>query len=240
MIVLLTVCGKENEMPDANAMDDAERSFIPALGKQWLLPLYDPLLWLFGADAAKRPLIEQARIKPGFRVLDIGCGTGSLALLINRMHPEAEVVGIDPDPAALSVAERKARRARLSIKFDRGFSDHLPFPDESFDRVFSSFMFHHLAADEKSATLREIRRVLKAGGSLHLLDFTRAHSVHSRTGEHGPLVHRGGAVAARIEGRMTSLMDEAGLADAREVARGKIFFGPIAYYRADNPGARAA
>jgi ubiquinone/menaquinone biosynthesis C-methylase UbiE len=215
-------------------MDDAERSFIPALGKQWLLPLYDPLLWLFGADAAKRPLIEQAQIKPGFRVLDIGCGTGSLAVLIKRMHPESEVVGIDPDPAAISVAERKANRARLSIKFDRGFSDRLPYADASFDRVFSSFMFHHLAADEKSATLGEIRRVLKPGGSLHLLDFTRSHGAHSGTEGHGPLVHRGGAFAERIEGRMTSLMDEAGLADAREVARRRIFFGPIAYYCARN------
>jgi ubiquinone/menaquinone biosynthesis C-methylase UbiE len=221
-------------MPDANAIDNAERSFIPAFGKQWLLPLYDPLLWLLRADASKRPLIDQAEIKPGFRVLDIGCGTGSLAVLIKRMHPEADVVGIDPDPTALSVSERKARRARLTIKFDRGFSDHLPFPQASFDRVFSSFMFHHLAADEKSATLGEIRRVLKPGGSLHLLDFTRSHSAHSGTAEHGQLVHRRGAFAERIEGRMTSLMDEAGLADATELARRRIFFGPIAYYCARN------
>ena len=65
-------------------MDEAERSYIPAFGKRWLLPLYDPMLWLFGADSSKRPLIEQAEIKPGHRVLDIGCGTGSLAALIKR------------------------------------------------------------------------------------------------------------------------------------------------------------
>jgi ubiquinone/menaquinone biosynthesis C-methylase UbiE len=150
------------------------------------------------------------------------------------MHPEADVVGIDPDPTALSVSERKAKRARLTIKFDRGFSDHLPYVNATFDRVFSSFMFHHLAADEKAATLAEIRRVLKAGGSLHLLDFTRAHDAHPGTGEHWPLVHRRRLVAERIESRMTSLMDEAGLADAKEVARRRIFFGPIAYYCARN------
>jgi ubiquinone/menaquinone biosynthesis C-methylase UbiE len=217
-----------------SGMDDADRTYIPAFGKRWLLPLYDPLLWLLGADTAKRPLIEQAEIKSGFRVLDIGCGTGSMAILIKRMHPEAEVVGIDPDPAALSAAERKAKRAKLSVEFDRGFADHMPYADASFDRVFSSFMFHHLAANEKSATLGEIRRVLKPGGSIHLLDFVRAHGTHSGTAEHGHLVHRRGAMAERIEGRMTSLMDEAGLVDAREVSRGKIFFGPIAYYRAGN------
>jgi len=216
-------------------MDVPERSFIPALGKRWLLPLYDPLLWLLGADAAKRLLIEQAEIKSGFCVLDIGCGTGSMAVLIKKLHPDAEVAGIDPDPAAVSICKRKASRAGLSIEFDRGFADHMPYADASFDRVFSSLMFHHLAADEKSATLREIRRVLKAGGSLHLLDFVREHGSHSGMAGNGQLVHRRGAMADRIEGRMTSLMDEAGLADAREVSREKIFFGPIAYYRANNP-----
>ena len=218
-------------MPTAGTMDNAERSYLPAMGKRWLLPLYDPFLWLLGADKAKQPLIEQAKIKGGLRMLDIGCGTGSMAVLIKRMHPEAEVVGIDPDPSALAVAERKAKRARLSVEFDRGFADHMPYADASFDRVFSSFMFHHLAADEKTATLGEIRRVLKTGGSLHLLDFVREHSVHSGTKQHGQLIHRHGAVAERIEGRMTSLMEEAGLVDATELKRAKIFFGPIALRR---------
>jgi ubiquinone/menaquinone biosynthesis C-methylase UbiE len=228
---------RERLMPIAGTVDDTERSYIPALGKRWLLPLYDPFLWLLGADKAKQPLIEQAKIKPGFRVLDIGCGTGSMAVLIKRIHPEAEVVGIDPDPAALSVAERKAKRAGLAVEFDRGFADHMPYADASFDRVFSSFMFHHLAANEKSATLGEVRRVMKPGGSLHLLDFVRAHGSHSKTAEHGQLIHRHGAVAERIEARMTPLMDEAGFVDAKELKRGKNFFGPIAYYRANSPAA---
>jgi ubiquinone/menaquinone biosynthesis C-methylase UbiE len=185
-------------------------------------------------------LIEQAQIKAGFRVLDIGCGTGTMAVLIKKLHPAADVVGIDPDPDALAVSKRKANRAGLAIEFDRGFADHMPYADASFDRVFSSFMFHHLTADEKSATLQEIRRVLKAGASLHLLDFVHAHGSQSKTEKHGLLVHRGGAVAERIEGRMTSIMDEAGFVDAKEVSRGKIFFGPIAYYRAQNPGGQPA
>lgn len=227
-------------MPTAAVIDEAERSFIPAFGKRWLLPLYDPFLWLFRADATKRPLIEQAQIKAGFRVLDIGCGTGTMAVLIKKLHPAADIVGIDPDPDALAVCKRKANRAGLAIEFDRGFADHMPYADASFDRVFSSFMFHHLTADEKSATLQEIRRVLKARASLHLLDFVHAHGNQSKTEKHGLLVHRGGAVAARIEGRMTSIMDEAGFVDAKEVSRGKIFFGPIAYYRAQNPGGQPA
>jgi ubiquinone/menaquinone biosynthesis C-methylase UbiE len=220
-----------------SAIEAAERSYIPAFGKRWLLPLYDPFLWLLGADKAKQPLIEQAAIAAGLRVLDIGCGTGSMAIVIKRTYREADVIGIDPDPDALSVCERKARRAGLSIEFDRGFADHMPYADASFDRVFSSFMFHHLAAEEKSATLREIRRVLKPGGSLHLLDFVREHGAHSGKSEHTPLIDRSGAVAERIESRMTSLMDEAGFVDAKELKRAKNFLGPIAYYRANSPAA---
>lgn len=227
-------------MPRAGVMDDAERSFIPAFGKRWLLPLYDPFLWLLGADAAKRPLIEQAQIQSGFRVLDIGCGTGTMAVLIKRTHPATDVVGIDPDPDALAVCKRKTNRAGLAIEFDRGFADHMPYADATFDRVFSSFMFHHLTAEEKSATLGEIRRVLKAGASLHLLDFVRAHGTESKSGEHGLSVHRRGTLAELVEGRMTAIMDEAGFVDAKEVSRGKNFLGPIAYYRARNPGGQPA
>src|SRR5260370_29364010 len=90
---------------------DAERSYIPALGKRWLLPLYDPFLWLLGADKAKQPLIEQAEIKPGFRGLDVGSGAGSMAITIKRMHPTAEIVGIDPDPHDFSLGNRQANRA---------------------------------------------------------------------------------------------------------------------------------
>src|SRR5579863_7402408 len=72
-------------------MDDAERSYLPAAGKRWLLPLYDPLLWLLGADQPKRLLIDQAGIRSGFRILDVGCGTGTLAVQIKKLHPDSEV-----------------------------------------------------------------------------------------------------------------------------------------------------
>jgi ubiquinone/menaquinone biosynthesis C-methylase UbiE len=130
----------------------------------------------------------------------------------------------------LSISERKANRAGLSIEFDRGFSDRLSYPDAWFDRVFSSFMFHHLEPSERAATLREIGRVLKSGGSLHLLDFA------PRDGK-GHRHHRSPHEDSRFEGRVVDLLSEAGFVDAKEVARGKIFFGPIAYYRAERRAA---
>ena len=151
------------------------------MGVDWLLPLYDPLTRLLGLNAARRHLLAQANLRPGHRVLDIGCGTGSLVVLVKQLFPDVDVVGVDPDERALARATGKAQRIGANIEFHRGFSDRLTCPDASFDRVFSSFMFHHLSREEKALTLREIGRVLKADGSLHLLDFGGPDSAGHRS-----------------------------------------------------------
>jgi ubiquinone/menaquinone biosynthesis C-methylase UbiE len=145
--------------------------FVPAMGRDALLPLYDPFTWLLGAPAAHRRLLDEARIEPGHRVLEIGCGTGNVLLRAARTHPLATLVGLDPDPAALTRARHKATRKGLDIQLDRGFAGELPYPDGSIDRVLSAYMFHHLPAAEQARALSEVRRVLRPGGSLHLLDF---------------------------------------------------------------------
>ena len=134
-------------------MVESSRSYLPAAGRDWRLPLYDPLVKLLGGDAARSVLLDEAALRAGQRVLDLGCGTGTLATLIMQLHAEVDVVGLDPDPKALARARRKAERAEVSVRFDHGFGDELPYPEASFDRVFSSFMFHHLPAKEKGTTL---------------------------------------------------------------------------------------
>ena len=219
-------------------MASTRRSFIPAAGHDWLLPLYDPLQrWLVREESVKRPLIVQAAIEPGHRVLDIGCGTGTLTILIGRLHPSIQIVGLDPDSKALAIARRKAERAALDIQFDRGFSAELPYPQASFDRVFSSFMFHHLTRSEKLLTLGAVRRVLNPSGSLHLLDFGRPRDRWSRLlARH---LHRGQHLRDNIEGRIPSLMSEAGFECPEEVGHRATLFGSISYYRAGQPVAES-
>ena len=89
-------------------IEHSRRTFLPAAGRDWLLPFYDPFVKLLGGDQARQRLLDQAALQDGHRVLDIGCGTGTFAVLIKRVHPDVEVVGLDPDPKALARAHRKA------------------------------------------------------------------------------------------------------------------------------------
>jgi ubiquinone/menaquinone biosynthesis C-methylase UbiE len=212
----------------------ANRAYLPAAGLDLLLPLYDPLVKLLGADRARRKLFEQASVQPNQRVLDIGCGTGTLAVAIKRWLPGVEVIGLDPDPRALARSRRKAERAGVSIRFDRGFANELPYSDGSFDRVFSSLMFHHLPHDTKLATMREVRRVLKPGGSLHLLDFEQEGPRN-----HNPLarwLHSSERMQDNTREQILGLMRQAGLVEPRVVDSDQPIFGKIIYFVARGGG----
>jgi ubiquinone/menaquinone biosynthesis C-methylase UbiE len=211
---------------------ESRRPFVPGMGVDWLLPLYDPFTRLLGLDHARRDLLLQAGLRPGHRVLDIGCGTGSLVVLVKRLCPGVEVVGMDPDEQALARATRKAQQVGVDIRFDRAFSDALEYPDASFDRVFSSFMFHHLLRDEKERTLRESRRVLKNDGSLHLLDFGGPESAEHGSRVRGLHFHR--RLTDNDERTILALMTNVGFADAAKTGERRLLSGVvrISYYRA--------
>ena len=211
-------------------MEESRRTYLPAAGHDWALPLYDPIVKLFGGARARKALLDHAAIQPGHRVLDIGCGTGDLVTLIKRLHSDVDVAGLDPDPKALARARRKAERAAVTIQLDQGFSDELPYPDASFDRVFSSFMLHHLQAGEKEKTLREVRRVLNPGGSLHLLDFGGPES--RQNGFLARLFHSSHTLKDNTDSQIIALMSQAGLANPKMVSRRAMPFGKIAYYQA--------
>jgi ubiquinone/menaquinone biosynthesis C-methylase UbiE len=213
-------------------IEESGRTYLPAAGHDLFLPLYDPFVKLLGGDRVRRTLLNQATIRAGDRILDIGCGTGSLIMLIKGLHPDVDIVGLDPDPKALARASRKAERAGFSIRLDQGYSDELPYPEASFDRVFSSFMFHHVEEDAKGKTLREIRRVLKPGGFFHMLDFG---GPKSGDGFLARLIHSGHRLKDNSEGRILSRLRSAEFIDPKTVSHGTMLFLRIAYYSASVP-----
>ncbi|MBM4382621.1 MAG: methyltransferase domain-containing protein [Deltaproteobacteria bacterium] len=147
--------------------------YVPALGFDALTRFYDPLIALSLRERKlKTRLIEQARIAAGHDVLDVGCGTGTLALLAKQLVPGARVTGLDGDPAVLAIARRKLARAGVDVTLVHGLANDSPvFEPASFDRVLTSLMLHHLTHDQRRSALAAMRRCLRPGGELHVLDF---------------------------------------------------------------------
>jgi SAM-dependent methyltransferase len=224
----LAVVAKERTRMDSSA----ERNYLPAAGIDACLPFYDLTTKLMGADEARRALLDQAAVKSGQQVLDVGCGTGTLAILLKRRFPRSEVIGLDPDP--------KARRAGVFPQFDHGFADSLAYPAALFDHVFSSYMFHHLDRREKERTLREIRRVLKPAGQLHLLDFVASEG--GRRGFLSRLFHSHAHLADNSDSNILALMRTAELANPRIIAHRGTLFGlvPVGYFAASAPSAASS
>ncbi len=194
-----------------------QQQYLPAMGQHWLCFLYDPFTRLLGVRRVHHDLIGHAAIGPGQRVLEIGCGTGNLLLAVARRQPGVDALGIDPDPAGLRRARRKAARAGLAVRFEQAYAGALPLPDASVDRVLSSFMLHHLDDAERARALGEVRRVLRPGGQLHVVDAASGH----------------GRLAASRPERVLAELGEAGLSGVTQYGGGKVrLLGRYAFYRA--------
>jgi demethylmenaquinone methyltransferase/2-methoxy-6-polyprenyl-1,4-benzoquinol methylase/phosphoethanolamine N-methyltransferase len=155
-----------------------------------LYDLLGAILMLGRGPAMRERTIALARLVPGERVLEVGCGTGEIALRAKaRTGPTGSVAGIDPSPEMIAVSRQKAARANLDIDYRVAGAEALPFTDATFDVVLSSLMMHHLPEDLKPCALAEIRRVLKPSGRLLIVDFTEPTS---RLGRLQPvwLIHR--------------------------------------------------
>jgi ubiquinone/menaquinone biosynthesis C-methylase UbiE len=143
--------------------------------------LYDFTVWLMtlGRERAFREkILRVARLKPGESVLDVGCGTGTLAIAAKRhVGPTGIVRGIDASPEMIARAEKKAASAQVEVAFQQAPAQALPFPEAQFDVVLTTVMLHHLSRPTRERCAQEMRRVLKPGGRVLAVDFApRAES----------------------------------------------------------------
>jgi ubiquinone/menaquinone biosynthesis C-methylase UbiE len=208
--------------------------YVPALRFGFLTRFYDPLvLATLREQRFKRLLVEQAAIGVGHQVLDLGCGSATLTLMVKQLHPGAGVVGVDADSKILALARSKAIRAGVGVRFEAGSAADLPFPGASFDRVLSSLMFHHLCREEKRAALAEARRVLRPGGELHIADWGRPHGPGMRAlFLLVQLLDGFESTGDSVRGILPRLLGEAGLEAVEERRRLRTVFGTLALYSA--------
>ncbi|MBW7883022.1 MAG: class I SAM-dependent methyltransferase [Caldilineaceae bacterium] len=212
-------------------MADMTGPYIPALRFRLLTPLYDPLLkWGLQEERFKQQLIAQAEIGPHMQVLDLGCGTGTLTVLLARAHSQAGLHGLDGDSAVLAIAAAKARHSGVHITWTQGLSHALPYPNNTFQRVTASLMVHHLNRDQKRRTFREVWRVLSPGGELHIADFGPPHSLV--TGWMSRIIRRLEETADNLDGLLPFLLAESGFAEIVETGYLTSIVGPLSLYRA--------
>ncbi len=189
-----------------------EGDFIPALRYHRLTPLFDMVAAVLVRDRLiKRRVLASAAIASREQVLDIGCGTGTLAVAAARTASGVSVTGLDADPPILARARKRAARAGVEIAFDQGVSTALPYADSSFDLVLSTLFFHHLPDAAKRQTANELLRVLRPGGRFVVGDLGRPQ---------GPLMWLAvRATVQRLDGVATTALNVSGglpgvLADA--------------------------
>lgn len=218
-------------------LNDKDKYYIPPLRYRWLTPLYDTITRVTSRElTVKQRLVYQASIEKGHRVLDVGCGTATLTILIKKIYPESDVFGLDSDSKVLEIAKAKIVKTGLDIVLDLGMAYELPYESESFDRVLSSLAFHHLTRKNKRQTLKEIFRVLRKGGELHIADAGKAQNWLMR----GAfllvqLLDGFETTTDNVKGLLPEFMSDAGFEEVEETTRYLTVLGTFSLYRARKP-----
>jgi len=208
--------------------------YVPAAGRGSLTRAYDAVLALTMRERRWRPALASAVVaglQPGGVVVDIGAGTGTLAIALAAARPDAEVVAVDGDPEVRALAARKPGAERVDWR--DGLAASLPLGDGSADRVVMSLLLHHLGPDGKRAALTEARRVLRPGGSLHLADWGRPRDPLTRLAFLGLQVVDGfDGTRDHAAGRLPAFVAAAGFAAPEVTRRLRTVWGSLELLRA--------
>lgn len=217
-----------------------EQEFTPALGNPTLTPLYDFAIGLLTRENTWRSaLLEQVSPTAKDRILDVGCGTGSLAVRMKLLCPDAEIHGIDPDQEILQRAKAKATRKSANIFFHKGFVS--PESESNlghFTKVVSSLVLHQTPLEEKSNILRSIYKLLEPNGSIYIADYGLQRTALMKSLFRITVQAIDGLkdTQPNAEGCIPNLMAEAGFVDVLELRVIPTLTGSISIYVAKKIG----
>lgn len=211
-----------------------EQKFIPALGYDFLSEYYDLTIKLTMPEKKFRnKLIDFVNPLSGENILEFGFGTAQNLILLKQRKFEALVQGVDIDPKIKSIAEYKLRKNNLDLPLHIYDGNTLPFADNSFDKVFSSLVFHQLDAETKLHCLKELHRILKPNGKLLIGDWGGAKSQWMRLSFYAVQVLDGFKTTNdNVNGLMPDFIRKAGFNNVSEAGYINTAIGTYSYYTA--------
>lgn len=216
-----------------------ERSFTPALGSSRLTPLYDTAIALLTRESTWRDeLVHSIAPTENDRILDVGCGTGSLTIRLKQTAMHAQIIGIDPDPNVLAIAHRKSQRAGVEIDWIQGFLDPTTATNiGKVSKIVSSLMFHQTPLSEKKRILSAMRQALVPGGRVYIADYGQQRTWLMRMLFRLTVQLFDGIedTQPNAEGVMPDLIRQSGLIDVQESSLIRTTTGSISFYQAACP-----
>jgi ubiquinone/menaquinone biosynthesis C-methylase UbiE len=209
----------------------SNNTYIPALRYNWLTRFYDFLMGnTFPEKKIKQALIEQCFFEGYERILHFGVGTATLSIMAKQQFPSIKITGIDVDSKILEIAKNKVNGKVQVLQYD---GSHILLPDRSIDKIISSLVFHHISTANKKIVLKELQRVLKPRGELHIADFGKGNNLYAKLtfrifrrmdGEENTRVN--------ASGLLSSFISDAGFSDIQETTNFNTAFGTVVLIKA--------
>lgn len=210
-----------------------EKPYKLAIRWHWLTKYYDFLVAnLMREKRFKGLLVKQFHNQNPQNILDIGCGTATLTILMQKHYPKAQMTGLDGDESILAIAQKKMKQENFAFEFVKAMSYSMPFAENTFDVATSSIMLHHLSDSDKIKTLTEAHRVLKPNGEINIADWGKASNFMMRTLFHIiQLLDGYDTTTSNVQGRIPEFMQKAGFRDVKEVSKINTVLGTVSLYQ---------
>jgi ubiquinone/menaquinone biosynthesis C-methylase UbiE len=207
--------------------------YIPALKFHWLTNIYDWLIGNFMPEKQfKSTLIYNASIQNEYQVLDFGIGTATLSIMAYNSNPNATFQGIDIDDKILAIARKKIEYQKSPISLIKYNGGSLPFENNTFDRVISSLVIHHLTDEQKLEAFTEFKRVLKPNGEVHIADWSKPTNILMRVCFHlVKLLDGYKTTTANVKGKLPDIINKAGFSSVEITHNFNSMLGTVGVFK---------